>query len=93
MNAARSAGAALLAIPIGESRALRRDAVDVRSAVTHDAAVIATRVKPPDVVTHDDEDVWFFRLRECRAVKKCAEREAEQQSNEFCSHDGQAAIG
>jgi hypothetical protein len=55
------------------------DTVDVRRPVTHVAAVVYARVVPPDVIAHDDEDVRLFRLRECRAVKKCAEREAEQQ--------------
>ncbi len=49
--------AALLPVPIGESRALASDAVDVRGLVAHDPAVITTRVKPPDVVAHDDEDI------------------------------------
>ena len=55
-----SGRAALLAIPVGEPRAFFGDAVDVGRSIAHDAAVVATRVKPPDVVTHDDEDVGFL---------------------------------
>ena len=43
-------GAALLPVPVGEPRAFVGDAVDVGRAVAHDPAVVATRVKPPDVV-------------------------------------------
>ena len=53
-------GAGLLAIPIGKIRALAGDAVDVRSAVAHHAAVDRADVELADVVAPDDEDVWFF---------------------------------
>ena len=52
--------AALLAIPVGEPRTFSGDAVDVRRVVAHDPAVVTTRVKPPDVVAHDDEDVGLL---------------------------------
>ena len=52
--------ATLLPIPIGEPRAFFGDAVDVGRLITHDATVVATRVKPSDVVTHDDEDIGFL---------------------------------
>src|SRR5262249_33022356 len=57
-------GAALLPVPVSESRAFLRDAVDVRCLVTHDAAVVATRVKPAYVIAPDNEDVRFLRLGE-----------------------------
>ena len=52
--------ATLLPIPIGKPRAFFGDAVDVGRLITHDATVVAARVKPSDVVTHDDEDVGFL---------------------------------
>ena len=55
-------GAGLLAIPIGEIRALAGDAVDVRSAVAHHAAVDRADVELADVVAPDHEDVGFFSV-------------------------------
>ena len=63
----RPAGrAALLPVAVGEERPFGRDAVDVRRAAAHHAAVIAGEVPDADVVTPDDEDVGFGRLRHCR---------------------------
>src|SRR5262249_59669909 len=59
--------AALLAVPVGEAGALPGDAVDVRRLVAHDAAVIAARVEPADVVTPDDEDVRLLAVLRGRA--------------------------
>ena len=56
--------ATLLPIPVGEQRAFFGDAVDVGRLIAHDATVVAARVKPPDVITHDDKDVRLLRLRE-----------------------------
>ncbi|MCY1304766.1 hypothetical protein D9M70_545350 [compost metagenome] len=50
-------GAALLAVPVGEQRALLRDAVDVGRLVAHHALVIGADVPIPDVVAPDDEDI------------------------------------
>jgi hypothetical protein len=56
-------GAALLPIPAGKQRAFIGYPVDIWSLVAHHAAIVTTWVKPPDVITHDDEDVRFlFRL-------------------------------
>src|SRR5205823_3182599 len=49
--------AALLSVPVGEACAFPGDAVDVRRPVSHDAAVVAARVEPADVIAPDDEDV------------------------------------
>ena len=53
-------GAGLLAVIVGEKRALIGDAVDVGRAIAHHAAVVGADVPVADVVAHDDEDV---RLR------------------------------
>jgi hypothetical protein len=54
--------AALLAVEVGEHRALFGDAVDVRRAVAHDAMVVTAHVEPADVVGHDEKDVGFARF-------------------------------
>ncbi len=58
--------AALLPVAVGEERALRRDAVDVRRTAAHHAAVIAGEIPDTDIVTPDDEDVGFGRFGHCR---------------------------
>ena len=55
-------GAALLAVVVGEGRAFVADAVDVRRAVAHLAAVVVADVPPADVVAPKDEDVRLARL-------------------------------
>ena len=56
-------GAALLAVEVGEHRALAGDAVDVRRAVPHEAVVVAADIEPADVVRHDEENVRLVGLR------------------------------
>ena len=56
-------GAALLAVEVGEHRALAGDAVHVRRAIPHQAVVVATEVEPADVVRHDEENVRLVGLR------------------------------
>src|SRR5271168_4066075 len=46
-------GAALLAVPVGEDRALLTDPVDVGRAVAHDPHVVGADIEPADVVAHD----------------------------------------
>ena len=50
-------GAGLLRVMVGEDRAFLRDAVDIRRAVAHHAAVVGADIPQPDVITEDDEDV------------------------------------
>src|SRR5271170_6289561 len=45
-----SGGATLLAIPVGEHRALLGDAVDIRGTITHDAMVVGADVVPANIV-------------------------------------------
>ena len=54
-------GAALLAVPVGEQRALLGDAVDVGRPVAHHAVVVGADVELADVVAPDDEDVRLGR--------------------------------
>jgi hypothetical protein len=54
--------AALLRIPGVKKRAFLCDAVDVRRLVTHHAVVVTTRVKPADIIAHDDKDVRLLGL-------------------------------
>jgi hypothetical protein len=59
----RSAGrAALLAVPIGESRAFLRDPVDVWGLVAHHTLAVVADVPIADIVSPNDEDVWFVEL-------------------------------
>src|SRR5262249_1109020 len=50
-------GAGLLGVAVGEERPLPGDAVDVRGAVAHRAAVVGADVPVADVVAPEDEDV------------------------------------
>ena len=50
-------GAALLAVPVGEERALLGDPVDVGRAVAHHAVVVGADVELADVVAPDHQDV------------------------------------
>src|SRR5580693_4581738 len=60
---ARASGrAALLAIPIGETRAFLRDAVDVGRLVAHHALAVIADVPIADVIPPNDEDIWFVGL-------------------------------
>ena len=54
-----ASGAALLAIEIREHRALAGDAIHVRRPIAHDAVVVAAQIEPTDVVSHDEENIWF----------------------------------
>ena len=56
-------GAALLAIPVGEKRALLGDAVDVRRLVAHHALVVGADVPVSDVIAPDDDNVGFLFRR------------------------------
>ena len=55
-------GAGLLAVIVGEYRALIGDAVDVGRAIAHHAAIVGADVPVADVVGHDDEDVGLLLL-------------------------------
>jgi hypothetical protein len=57
MKAARTGGAALLSVEVGEHRAFLRDAVEIGRAIAHDAVVVATQIEPADVIGHDEQDV------------------------------------
>ena len=66
-------GAALLAVPVGEERALLRDAVDVGRPVAHHPEVVGAHVQPADVVGHDHEDVGLVAgFAAVPAVWSCA---------------------
>ena len=56
-------GATLLAVEVGEHRALSGDPVDVRGAIPHDAVVVTTDVEPADVVAHDEQNVRMIDIR------------------------------
>jgi hypothetical protein len=80
-----SGGAALLAVPVGEHRALAADAVDVGRAVAHDAHVVGADVVPADVVAHDEQDVRLAtgRLGLCRFHD--GQRRQRRRSRERCA--------
>ena len=60
-SAPRRAG--LLRVIIREQRAFAGDAVNVRRASAHHAAMICADVPDADIVRHDDDDVRFLGLR------------------------------
>ncbi len=55
-------GAALFAVGIREQHAFGRETVDVGRVVSHHATAVAREIPDADVVTPDDEDVWFSCL-------------------------------
>ena len=55
--------AALLRVIVHKDCAFVRDPVNVRCFPDHQAAVIATRLHPADVIAHDEEDIGFLFLR------------------------------
>src|SRR4029078_11258430 len=62
--------AALLGVICHEDRTFVADAIDVGSFPDHQAAVVDARLHPADVVTHDEEDVWFLLLLcTCRCAR------------------------
>src|SRR5260370_18528053 len=56
-------GAALLSVIGHEHRAFVRNPVDVWRFPDHQAAMIAARLHPADIIAHDEEDVGFLVLR------------------------------
>src|SRR5262249_50106832 len=66
-----ASGATLLAVEVGEHRALLRDAVDVGREVAHNSVVVATDVEPADVVSHDKKDVQLVRLGHIQISLSC----------------------
>ena len=55
-------GTGLLAVIVGEDRALVGDAVDVGRVVAHHAAIVGADVPVADVIAHDDENVRLLLL-------------------------------
>ena len=66
-----SGGTALLAVPVGEQRAFLGDAVDVGRLVTHHAVVVGADVPLADVITPEDQDVWFLRCHDYFLIYAC----------------------
>jgi hypothetical protein len=68
----------LLPVPIGEHRAFFGDAIDVRRTVAHDSVVVSTDIEPADVISPDDQYVWFvshavpFSLENSSSTSKTA---------------------
>src|SRR6516225_8538262 len=50
---------ALLSVPVGEQRAFFSDAIDVRRAVAHHSMVVGADVEPADIISPDDQYIWF----------------------------------
>jgi hypothetical protein len=72
-----ASGARLLAVIVGEDRALVGNAVDVGRAVAHHAAIVGADVPVADVIAHDDKDVGFLLLRR-RGCDHCGSKRREQ---------------
>src|SRR5204863_9082533 len=60
-EAGTASRAALLAVVVGESDALLRDAIDVRRAITHHATTEVADVPDADVIAPENHDVRFLR--------------------------------
>src|SRR5580698_7009084 len=71
-------GARLLAVIVQEPDAFVRNAVDVGRLVAHQSAGVATEIGKPDVVTPDDEDVRFVRLRHAESSREISWRPASR---------------
>src|SRR6266478_9716230 len=56
-------GAALLSVIGHKHRAFVRNPVDVWRFPDHQAAMIAARLHPADVIAHDEQDIGFLVLR------------------------------
>src|SRR4030095_16410982 len=56
-------GTAGLGIVVHEHATFLRNPVDVRRFPDHQAAMIAARLHPADIIAHDEQDVWFLVLR------------------------------
>ncbi len=63
MKAARSSGAALLAVVVSEGDTFTGDSINVRRLVTHHATAVVADIPSANVVTPNDENVRFFLLR------------------------------
>src|ERR1700719_3636824 len=63
---ARACGesATLLGIIVGENHSLLRDAIDVGRPIAHHTHRIGADIGLPDVITENDENVWFLCLCE-----------------------------
>jgi hypothetical protein len=49
----------LLAVPIGEHRPFSSDAIYVWRSVAHDAMVVSADIEPADVISPDNQYIWF----------------------------------
>src|SRR5215213_6659761 len=68
-------GAGLLAVVVGEDRALLGHAIEVGRAIAHLAAVVGADVPVADIVGQDDEDAWLGRRLRSGRLHRQAEKE------------------
>src|SRR6185295_161863 len=54
-------GTALLGIPVGEHCTFPGDTVNVGGLVPHDPVVVGADVEPANIISPDDQYVWFLR--------------------------------
>src|SRR5439155_7851148 len=52
-----------LGVIVGEQHSLLGHLIEVRRSPSHHAAMVGADVPHTDVITHDEQDVWFFVLR------------------------------
>jgi len=55
--------AARLGVVSHEYAAFVADAVDIGRLAHHHTAMVDARLHPADVISHDEQDVWFLVLR------------------------------
>src|SRR4029453_11367299 len=55
--------AARLGVVSHENATFLRDAIDVWRFPDLQAAMIAARLHPADIIAHDEQDIWFLVLR------------------------------
>ena len=70
-------GAALLAVIIGEQRALPGDAIDIGCAAPQHAAVIGADVGPADIVAPDHQDIRLVGFRLCGQWRQAEQRQCD----------------
>src|SRR6266542_1764877 len=69
--------ATLLSVVGHHNRAFFRNPVNVGRFPDHQAAMIAARLHPADIIAHDEQDVWVLVLRLRRSA------DAEQRSRDY----------
>src|SRR5215471_130947 len=80
--------AALLGVIVGEHDAFLGDSINVGGSVAHQSHRIGADIGLADVVSPDDDDIWFLGLR-AGSARRCDDTcycKTKYVKNEFCFH-------